>query len=230
MSTAQPNFYIDDSGEIYSTMLYFENSQLSWIKRPVNFDFMKIIESGKFPRSDCDSFIGVEDLGRGSTGKAWLTTTKACAAVCVIKFYNQSKCNIQHELNCWHTAYEEFTQLVSIKTLVGQETLQMPHFSTIIEADRMKFKNDIKIILENNFHSKSLVHTDVRWRNIGCYKNKMNEIKPIVYDLYDVRTYDQSKDFNWINIAISILYPDPVERLEGSLSRLSLLSDFSEIK
>jgi len=47
------------------------------------------IRSNKFPRTNTKMLLALEDLGRGSTGKAWLCCTlSASPALCVLKFGN----------------------------------------------------------------------------------------------------------------------------------------------
>ena len=50
------------------------------------------------------------------------------------------------------------------------------------------------------------VHPDVRWRNIGRYKNECGDTVPVLYDLHGVQEYNSDKHSGWIDTAMSKLY------------------------
>jgi hypothetical protein len=50
------------------------------------------------------------------------------------------------------------------------------------------------------------VHRDVRWRNIGKYRNRSGAVALVVFDLYDVVAYDVDAHHNRIEEAMHSLY------------------------
>jgi hypothetical protein len=89
----------------------------------------------------------------------------------------------------------------------GNLALCMPHFATIVELNRPKFREDIQCLMDTYFTCKGYVHDDVRWQNIGVYKDCNHVERPILYDLGSVRRYNQETDVNWVNEAMLYLYP-----------------------
>ena len=59
--------------------------------RPSTLCPMKIPDFKKFSNKTLKTLVVLEDLGRGSTGKAWLCVTliKPRSAACVVKFDNK---------------------------------------------------------------------------------------------------------------------------------------------
>ena len=169
----------------------------------VNFD--------KFPSSRVKTLVALEDLGRGSTGKAWLcvTVTQPRSASCVLKFDNkhhQSEKLIK-ERDLWHLLYPEFACMVKVEHWSGADALMMPHFSTILESERGRYRDELSEVLNTHFMEKGKVHRDVRWRNIGKY-HKDGKVRLVVYDLHDVVDYNVDEDRDWIEKAVHSLYVD----------------------
>ena len=73
---------------------------------PLSYDDVNSkVDYDRFPSANVKKLIALEDLGRGSTGKAWLcvTVTKPRFASCVLKFDNmhvESK-KLKKELSMW---------------------------------------------------------------------------------------------------------------------------------
>lgn len=109
-------------------------------------DELASVNFGRYPRSNTKTLLALEDLGRGSTGKAWLcaTVSKLSSAVCVLKFDNKQSFsgNLAHENAMWHLLYPEFDSMVRIKKWSGSDALVMPHFSTNLEGEREGYKHD----------------------------------------------------------------------------------------
>jgi hypothetical protein len=60
-------------------------------------------ERTKYPRSDVKLLLGLKDLGRGASGKAWLCSTASFTAVCVLKFNNENDLmSLKKESDMWH--------------------------------------------------------------------------------------------------------------------------------
>ena len=166
------------------------------------------LDYNTFPNSSCKTLIARNDLGRGASGKAWLTcTTSNPASVCVLKFHNDNDWNeLEREKENWHKIYPEFVRKVKVEKWSGEYALMMPHFSDIAKEDYLKFKDHIRSVLMEKFANNQVVHTDVTWNNIGSYKDKHGTIIPVVYDLESVRLY-QGNNSDWIDRAMLKLYP-----------------------
>ena len=151
-----------------------------------------------------------EDLGRGSTGKAWLcvTVTKPCSASCVLKFDNKHSRSekLLKELEMWNLLYPDFSTMVKLEHWSGADALVMPHFSTVLESEREQYKDEILQVLINRFMQNGKVHRDVRWCNIGKYRSRSGAVALVVFDLYDVVAYDVDAHHNWIEEAMHSLY------------------------
>jgi hypothetical protein len=162
----------------------------------VNFD--------KFPNARTTSLLALEDLGRGSSGKCWLTTTLSKSSVCVLKFHNRDSTDkLKEEENKWHDIYGLTKVRVGIWS--GSPALMLPHFSVIDIDERESFKEKIRYVLTFCF-GNTWVHGDVRWRNIGKYRClKTNEILPIVYDLQGAYRYEDDKHIDWVEHAMKSL-------------------------
>ena len=176
-------------------------------------DVFSIVDFNRFPRKDVKTLIALEDLGRGSTGKAWLavtTTTKSQSAVCVMKFDNKenTSINLRREKENWDRVYPEFSELVKVEMWSGSDALIMPHFSTILEEERNDFKVRIREVLTEKFARKNIVHTDVRWRNIGKYKDRNGNLAIVIFDLHGLEDYDGAKANHdgWVERSIAELY------------------------
>jgi hypothetical protein len=65
-----------------------------------------MVDFDKFPNKNVKTLVALEDLGRGSTGKAWLcvTVTKPHSSSCVLKFdsENVNSKNLKRERDMWH--------------------------------------------------------------------------------------------------------------------------------
>lgn len=92
----------------------------------------------------------------------------------------------------WHTIYEEFKTKVKLEMWSGADALVMPHFSTVLENEKLQYKDAILNVLYDKFHSKKLVHRDVYWRNIGKYLTD-DGVSLVVFDLQSVTKYDDTK-------------------------------------
>jgi len=147
----------------------------------------------------------IEDLGRGSDGRVWLTCTSS-GAVCVLKFPIKSKKeelrdDVRREMENWKAAYPEFK--VFRETWCGRDALRMPHFAAVKPDDRSNVLQLVEETLETQFAAKGLVHEDVAWRNIGLYKDGADR-KAVVFDLGRVRDRDKTDDY-WVDDVITKL-------------------------
>jgi len=164
-----------------------------------------------FPRSDVKVLVALEDLGRGASGKAWLCTTIARTAVCVLKFHNSNDADaLRIEVGNWRRVYPEFKDKVSVHNWSGKFALMMPHFSTVLKTERDSLKKDVKWALMNKFVAKELRHNDVEWRNIGKYKDAKSGATRIV--LFDLEAVVASSSKDWVGAALANLYPDDIQR------------------
>lgn len=158
------------------------------------------------------ALLALEDLGRGSTGKAWLcvTISKPHSSVCVLKFDNKqvTSRNLLYEKEMWHLLYPEFAAMVKVEYWSGSDALVMPHFSTILEDERVKYREDILDLLHEKFESTGKIHNDVRWSNFGKYKRDDGKFSVVLFDLLEVNDYNVEKEMHqdWIRKAISSLY------------------------
>jgi hypothetical protein len=178
---------------------------------PVSYDAVHSkVDFNKFPHKNVRTLVALEDLGRGSTGKAWLcvTVTKPCSASCVLKFDNKHSRSekLLKELEMWNLLYPEFSAMVKLEHWSGADALVMPHFSTVLESEREQYKDEILQVLINRFMQNGKVHRDVRWRNIGKYRSRSGAVALVVFDLYDVVAYDMDAHHNWIEEAMQSLY------------------------
>jgi hypothetical protein len=97
--------------------LHRGNSGISWHSLPVSFDMNAVISSSKYPRNNIQNLLAVEDLGRGSSGKVWLTMANSNnSAICVLKFHNYRRYEkqLETEKNWWDILYPEFASLVHV--------------------------------------------------------------------------------------------------------------------
>jgi hypothetical protein len=80
-----------------------QKAAVTW--HPASYDDVyRRVDFNKFPRSNTSALIALEDLGRGSTGKAWLcvTVTTPHSSVCVLKFSNrQGLSKLDNEFQNW---------------------------------------------------------------------------------------------------------------------------------
>lgn len=172
-------------------------------------DIQPMVNFDKFPGKNTKTLIALEDLGRGSTGKAWLcvTITKPRSAACVLKFDNKctTSTSLRGEKELWNLLYPEFLDMIKLEQWSGSDALVMPHFSTVLEHEREQYKDVLAQVLREKFLEKGKVHKDVRWCNIGKYSSN-GVVVIVVFDLHDVVDYDSDVHINWIDNAISSLY------------------------
>lgn len=177
---------------------------------PVSYDTVHSkVDFNKFPNKNVKTLVALEDLGRGSTGKAWLcvTLTKPHSASCVLKFDNEDSRSekLIKEREMWNLLYPEFSTMVKLEHWSGADALVMPHFSTVLESEREQYKDEILQVLITRFEKNGKVHRDVRWRNIGKYRSRDGAVALVVFDLYDVVDYDVDAHHNWIEKAMHSL-------------------------
>jgi hypothetical protein len=166
---------------------------------PVPYDAVHSrVDFNKFPNKNVKTLVALEDLGRGSTGKAWLcvTVTQPCSASCVLKYANKrsESDKLMKEREMWHLLYPEFSTMVKLEHWSGADALVMPHFSTVLESEREQYKDEILQVLTTRFMQNGKVHRDVRWRNIGKYRSRSGAVVLVVFDLHDVADYDVDVD------------------------------------
>lgn len=166
------------------------------------------ILSNKFPRANTKMLLALEDLGRGSTGKAWLCCTLSLSpALCVLKFGNKSdnvSARLKQEKKWWDEVYPEFMHMTKVEVWGGSDALVMPHICAIPVEERGDFKLKIQALLLNTFHQRGYRHMDVAWTNIGFSVSKDNEKLPVLFDLERMKKGVESDD--WVNEALSHLF------------------------
>lgn len=201
----------------YSTLprclLKFHKDIKSVTFHPASYESVySSVDFNKFPNRNVKTLIALEDLGRGSTGKAWLcvTVTKPHSAVCVLKFPNGSsnKTDLTYERDMWHLIYPEFSHMIKLEHWSGSDALVMPHFSLVLESERESYRTELFDVLVNKFGKLGKVHNDVRWRNIGKCRNRHGSVSLVVYDLHSVQDYNAERHSHWIEDAIAKLYAD----------------------
>ena len=168
--------------------------------------------SSKYPKSTTTSLLAVEDLGRGSSGKAWLacTCTKSrtkTPAICVLKFGNEKKSDVrlEHEKKMWDQFYPEFHGKIKLEKWSGSLALVMPHFCSVKFQDRELYRESFEALLIEKFHNSGYIHRDVSWRNIGFYMKDGDNV-PVLYDLESVRIFNDKDDARWVENAIVKLF------------------------
>jgi len=170
----------------------------------------RMVDFNKFPNKNVKTLVALEDLGRGSTGKAWLcvTLTKPCSAACVIKFDNKhvNSSNLIQEKKIWGLLYPELSHMIKLEQWSGADALVMPHFSTVLEQERGQYRDEVLEVLRDKFVKSSKVHKDVCWRNIGKYISNIGKVTIVVFDLHDVVDYDADSHNDWVDKAMVSLY------------------------
>jgi hypothetical protein len=174
----------------------------------IPFD-VESIRSNKFPRSNTEMLLALEDLGRGSTGKAWLCCTlSASPALCVLKFGNEcdyvSTARLREEKKWWDAVYPQFKRMTKVEMWGGSDALMMPHMCAIPEEERGEFRERIHAMMLASFHDRGFEHKDVAWRNIGYYVDKNNIKSPVLFDLERVSAGVESDE--WVTKAMSRLF------------------------
>jgi hypothetical protein len=172
-------------------------------------DILPMVNFNKFPTKNTKTLVALEDLGRGSTGKAWLcvTLTKPRSAACVVKFDNKhvNSSNLAKEREMWGLLYPELSHMVKLEQWSGADALVMPHFSTVLVQEREQLRDEVLEVLRDKFAESGKVHKDVRWRNIGKYI-KRGKVAIVVFDLHDVVDYDADAHNDWVDKAMMSLY------------------------
>ena len=167
------------------------------------------MDFNKFPNERVKTLLALEDLGRGSTGKAWLcvSLTESHSAACVLKFDNRKAQSekLAFERTMWVLLYPEFSHMVKVERWSGADALVMPHFSTVLKQEREHYRAEVMKVLDEKFVKNGKVHQDVHWHNIGMYKKK-DEVAIVVYDLLNVIDYDDTIHNGWDRKVIISLY------------------------
>jgi hypothetical protein len=173
-------------------------------------DVYPMVNFDKFPSKNIRTLVALEDLGRGSTGKAWLcvTVTQPRSAVCVLKFDNKHAFsnNLAMEKAMWDLLYPELAHMTKLEQWSGADALVMPHFATVLEEERDLYRDELVEVLVR-FVAKGKVHRDVRWCNIGKYRSS-GKAEVVVYDLHDIVDYDATAHSNWVDDTVAALYGD----------------------
>jgi hypothetical protein len=193
MTHARPHYY--ESMEHHYLIRFYkgEDKKISWR----DFNDISTINFAKFPRRNVKTLLAVEDLGRGSNGKAWLVTTETLSSVCVLKFHNENQRHIlKQEKYFWDKIYPQFSEKTRVEEWSGAHALVMPRFATIQEKRRPEFKIKITALL-NDIHNLGLWHDDVHWRNTGCYTSGVERM-PVLFDLVHVDILETPISDRWI--------------------------------
>ena len=174
---------------------------------PIAIDLTKLPAIKYYPRKNVKHLLAVEDLGRGSSRKVWLTcTVSKNPSLCVLKFHNNDSTGVKlrKEKQKWDLVYPEFEIVTTVDFWSGSFALKMPHFCSIPFASRGAFLYLIENMMRKKFFERRLVHCDVKWRNIGFYAGKdgSKDQVPVLYDLESVRNYVHEKDEHWIQNAM----------------------------
>jgi hypothetical protein len=146
----------------------------------------------------------LEDLGTGVTGHVWLACSVG-GAVCVLKFMcdeRESPSVLEEECKWWHTIYPSLAKNVRTAQFCGRNALVMPQFDS-----PKRDKETLELVhstLKEYFGAKGLKHPDVKWRNIGVYKDG-GSLKAVVFDLVGVKK-SESDESEWITDAIADLH------------------------
>jgi hypothetical protein len=199
------------TAELPRCLLKFHKGIHAVTFHPISYEAVHSkVDYDKYPNKNVKTLVALEDLGRGSTGKAWLcvTVTQPRSASCVLKFDNKHSQSekLVKEREMWHLLYPEFSTMVKLEQWSGADALVMPHFSTVLDSEREKYKDELLEVLISHFREKGKVHQDVRWRNIGKYRNRSGAVALVVYDLHDVVDYDVEVHHDWIEKAMQSLF------------------------
>jgi len=198
------------SGKLSRCLLKFHKEISAVTFHPASYEVIqRQVDFNKFPANNVKNLIALEDLGRGSTGKAWLcvTFTKPRSAACVLKFDNKhaKSDRLVHERDMWALLYPEFSSMIKLEQWSGADALVMPHFSTVLEHEREQYKEELMNVLTSKFMENGKVHKDVRWCNIGKYR-KSDSVVLVVFDLHDVVDYNVDAHNDWIETTLKSLY------------------------
>ena len=112
--------------------------------------------------------------------------------------------NAMDEISWWHKVYPEFKDAVCVETWSGYEVVRMPHFSAVPAADREEVLPLVEAALVK-FDKANAVHNDVRWSNLGRYRDSDGAVHVVVYDLGRVRS-KTDRDGSWVDAALQRLH------------------------
>jgi hypothetical protein len=164
--------------------------------------------STAMPAKNTKRLLALADLGRGASGIAYLTRSLSStnAGVCVLKISNDRRDDerVKREYAAWGLIYPQLE--VRLEKWTGSLALLMPHFSTVLDDQKDLIKDDLKKLLQVQFHNRCKVHSDVEWRNIGYNLDAEGKRIPVLFDLDAVVDYSEEKHMNWIDDAMEKLY------------------------
>ena len=176
------------------------------------------------PKETTKSFYLLNDLGRGSNGRAYLVCTSG-GKTCVAKFYfikdNEThraresayerqqwrkrllelrKSEADQEKICWSTLYEGKYDVV-VRQLHGHWCLLLPYFDPITDVQsRHKCLPQVRRILER-FKSKNLKYKDddLRWRHVGIRNGEI-----YLFDLGSLESLEEGTSID-VDVQVQIL-------------------------
>jgi hypothetical protein len=157
-----------------------------------------------FCNANSKTLYALRDLGHGRDGRLWLVCNTS-GAVAVLKFVIDKDTANQEATN-WYRAYSG-TYAVWPKKIRAEQwsnrwAVVLPRFSYFHTKDeRLGAIADLQQMMQKCFVQNELMHNDVKWRNIGYFKNGTKK-EVILFDLSDVAT---SKDIAWVSTAIKSL-------------------------
>eukprot|EP01039_Chlorochromonas_danica_P011404 gene11404-12745_t len=133
-------------GNLSRCLLQFHKGMHAVTFHPKSHDeVFPMVDFNKFPGKTVKTLVALEDLGRGSTGKAWLcaTLTKPRSAVCVLKFDNKHSLsnNLKKERELWILLYPELADMVKLEQWSGADALVMPHLATVLKEERELYRD-----------------------------------------------------------------------------------------
>jgi hypothetical protein len=204
------NAHTHHNGNLRRCLLKFHKGIKTVTFHPASYDEVEPhVDYNKYPSKNVKNLIALEDLGRGSTGKAWLCVivTKFSSSVCVLKFDNMEAIsgNLKSEKTMWKLLYPEFRNKIRLEFWSGAFALVMPHFATVLVHEREMYMDQLMEVF-SKFVRKKKVHQDVRWSNIGKYRSQSGEVKLVLFDLLDVVDYDEGVHNGWVDAAVNSLY------------------------
>jgi hypothetical protein len=139
----------------------------------------------------------------GSTGFSWLAASGS-GAVCVVKFSKKEGMDAQErslkdEQMWWGKAYlGEFN--VRVEKYAGRWALVMPHFDA---PERTEQSIEMLKGTLQQLHKNGVNHGDVKWRNVGAFKDKAGMDRVIMFDFS--HAVESTDDVSWIATAMSEL-------------------------
>ncbi len=155
-------------------LLKFQKGKNTVTFHPINSfeQLYERVQFNSFPSNNTKNLLALEDLGSGSTGKAWLcaTVTQPRSAACVLKFHITDPTgndSLTFEHSMWETLYRDFLGMVKLEMWSGSAALVMPYFPPVLEQERDHYKDEIREVLTNTFMAKGKVHTGAIWVSIA---------------------------------------------------------------